>query len=66
MYIFTYVKSEVADHNGGKREKKNIQGGKGGGQFRIASIHRCPLRVFLKATRDWHVLMTVGRAYSTF
>ena len=33
------------------------------GQFRIAAIRRCPFRVFLKETRDLHVLMTVGRAF---
>ena len=33
------------------------------GQFRIAAIRRFPFRVFLKGTRDSHVLMTVGRAF---
>ena len=33
------------------------------GQFRIAAIRRYHFRVFLKETRDSHVLMAVGRAF---
>ena len=37
------------------------------GQFLIAAIRiGFPLRVFLKETRDVHVLMTVGRAFHIF
>ena len=52
--------------------KRKIQGGEEwegggihfyGGQFGVAAVHRCPLRVILKETRDLHVLMTVGRAF---
>ena len=46
LQIVTSVKSEVADHSGGKREKKNIQGGEewegGGIHFYGASLELQP------------------------
>ena len=54
----------------GKGKKKIYTEGEGGGiilyggQFRMSAIRRCFFRVFLKETRDLHVLMTVGREFT--